>query len=79
MELPGNARIAMQIMDSGINNFPYIYQSNASRDALPRVAILSVWLRYFNDLAVGETAAPRMLFAGERGGGRNANAAKPLK
>jgi hypothetical protein len=48
----------MQITASGINNFPYIYQSNASRDALPRVAILSEWLRYFNDLAVGETAAP---------------------
>jgi len=26
--------------------------------ALSRVTILAEWLRYFNDLAVGETAAP---------------------
>jgi hypothetical protein len=28
------------------------------RGAFPRVAIFAEWLRYFNDLAVGETAAP---------------------
>ncbi len=29
-----------------------------SGSALSRVTILAEWLRYFNDLAVGETAAP---------------------
>ena len=29
-----------------------------SRGVLPRVTILAEWLRHFNDLAVGETAAP---------------------
>jgi len=29
-----------------------------SGGALLRVTILAEWLRYFNDLAVGETAAP---------------------
>jgi len=29
-----------------------------SGGALSRVTILAEWLRYFNDLAVGETAAP---------------------
>jgi len=46
---------------------------------LPHVATLAEGLRYFNDLAVGETAASRILLAGERGGGRNAPAAKSLK
>ena len=29
-----------------------------SGGVLPRVTILAEWLRHFNDLAVGETAAP---------------------
>jgi len=29
--------------------------------ALPRVTILAEWVRHFNDLAVGETAAPACL------------------
>jgi hypothetical protein len=36
-----------------------IYKKGAcSRGLLPRVPILAKWLRHFNDLAVGETAAP---------------------
>jgi hypothetical protein len=50
-----------------------------SGDALTRETILAEWLRHFSDLAVGETAAPAGFFAGERGGGRNAPAAKSLK
>jgi hypothetical protein len=49
------------------------------RGALPRETIFAEWLRHFNNLAVGETAAPTGFFAGERGGGRNASAAKLLK
>ena len=33
----------------------------------------------FGLISVGETAAPACFFAGERGGGRNAPAAKSLK
>jgi hypothetical protein len=40
--------------------------------AIPRKTISAKWLRHFNELTVGETAAPAGLFAGERGGGRNA-------
>ena len=29
-----------------------------SHGLLPRITILAEWLRHFNDLAVGETAAP---------------------
>jgi hypothetical protein len=50
-----------------------------SGSALPRETILAKWLRHFSNLAVGETAAPAGFFAGERGGGRNATAAKLLK
>ena len=50
-----------------------------SGGVLPRATILAEWLRHFNDLEVGETAAPACFFAGERGGGRNAPAAKSLK
>jgi hypothetical protein len=50
-----------------------------SGGALSRVTLLAEWLRYFNDLAVGGDRGSRMFFAGERGGGRNATAAKSLK
>jgi hypothetical protein len=33
-------------------------KSMCSGGVLPRVTILAEWLRHFNDLAVGETAAP---------------------
>jgi len=46
---------------------------------LPRVTILAEWLRHFNELSSGGDRGSRMLFAGERGGGRNATAAKLLK
>jgi len=36
----------------------HIFESTCSGGALLRVTILAEWLRYFNDLAVGETAAP---------------------
>jgi hypothetical protein len=49
------------------------------RGTLPRVTRLAEWLCYFNVLAVEETAFSSMLFAGERGGGRNAPAATSLK
>jgi hypothetical protein len=47
--------------------------------ALPRATILAEWLRYFNDLAVGETAAPACFLRENAKGGRNAPAAKSLK
>jgi hypothetical protein len=50
-----------------------------SQGLLSRVTILAEWLCHFNDLAVGETAFSRELFAGERGGGRNATSVKSLK
>jgi len=34
------------------------YRYVCSGGLLPRVTILAEWLRHFNDLAVGETAAP---------------------
>jgi hypothetical protein len=40
-------------MGGGINT---LYICTCSGGALPRVTILAEWLRYFNDLAVGETA-----------------------
>jgi len=58
---------------------PNTGRSTYSGGVLPRVTILAEWLRHFNDLEVGETAAPACFFAGERGGGRNAPAAKSLK
>ena len=50
-----------------------------SEGALSRETILAEWLHHFNNLAVGETAAPAGLCAGERGGGRNAPAANLLR
>ena len=35
-----------------------LHGGTCSGGALPRVTILAEWLRYFNALAVGETAAP---------------------
>jgi hypothetical protein len=49
-----------------------------SRGVLFRITILAEWLRHFNGLAEGDRCA-RMVFARERGGGRNAPAAKSLK
>jgi hypothetical protein len=43
-------------------------QRMCSGGSLPRETILAKWLRHFNNLAVGETAAPAGFFAGERGG-----------
>jgi hypothetical protein len=53
-------------------------KKSASIHRMPflRITISAEWLRHFNSLAVGETAAPAGFFAGERGGGRNATAAK---
>ena len=50
-----------------------------SRGVRPRETISTEWLRYFSDLAVGVDRGSRMLFARERGGGRNATAANSLK
>jgi len=50
-----------------------------SRGMLFRVTTLAEWLRHFIDLAVGETAALASFSRRERGGGRKATAAKPLK
>jgi hypothetical protein len=41
-----------------------------------RVTILTEWVRHFNGFSSGGDRGSRMLFAGERGGGRNAPAAK---
>jgi len=35
-----------------------MFSRMCSENALPRVTILAEWLRHFNVLAVGETAAP---------------------
>ena len=43
-----------------------------------RITILTEWLRHFNDLSVGDRGSSK-LFAGERGGGRDATTAKSLK
>jgi hypothetical protein len=45
---------------------PNTGRSTYSGGVLPRVTILAEWLRHFNDLEVGETAAPAYFFAGER-------------
>jgi len=37
---------------------PYLIKGPCSGGALLRVTILAEWLRYFNALAMGETAAP---------------------
>jgi len=46
-----------------VKNHRHMFQKRfrnctCSRGLLPRVTILAEWLRHFNDLAVGETAAP---------------------
>ena len=43
----------MKKFDGGTVKNLYVF-----RGVLPRGTILAEWLRYFNDLAVGKTAAP---------------------
>ncbi len=54
--------------------------SNDTCPLVPRMAGgLAEWLRYFNDLVVGETAAPACFLRENAEGGRNATATKSLK